>query len=619
MLALYRSGRQAEALEAFQDARRALTDELGIEPSQQLRELQQAILRQDSSVERGPAVGALTAASTFVGREREVETLRTALDDAINGPRATCPSRRRARHRQESTRRGGTASRASAQGTGSCRALLGGRRGSSVLALGSGVARVHPRLPPGTPSSTTWPWRSGTRAAAPGAPRTHSGSPRAFRTRFRRSTPSPFRCRRDALEKHCPRPATRSVLRRRPCGGRVIVASPPIPARELAHARLLVLAAYRDVDPTLRDPLRTTLSELVREPVTRRISLVGLVHDEIADYISMVARVEPEARAVAEIHAETAGNALFVGEIVRLLAAQGKLDAAGGSLEIPAGIREVIGSRVARLTEPCRKLLSIASVLGREFGVEVLQYLSDLPGETLYDALDEAMSERIIGDVPGAHNRLRFAHVLIRDTLYDDLTAARRMQRHREAAVALERAYGSELGPHLAEIALHFVAAVLESTDSALDYARRAASQAASSLAFEEAARLYNLALTLPMSDANRCEVFLTLGDVLARAGDTPASKRHFDQAAQLAEKLGLAEQLGHAALGYGGRIVWEVSRDDDHLIPLLERALDELAMDDSVLRVRLLARLAGPLRDARFAPERRPPPRARRLRWHVG
>ena len=74
----------------------------------------------------------------------------------------------------------------------------------------------------------------------------------------------------------------------------------------------------------------------------------------------------------------------------------------GHSLEIPAGIREVIGSRVARLTEPCRKLLSIASVLGREFGVEVLQYVSEFQKETLYDALDEAMAERIIGEVPGA-------------------------------------------------------------------------------------------------------------------------------------------------------------------------------------------------------------------------
>jgi DNA-binding SARP family transcriptional activator/tetratricopeptide (TPR) repeat protein len=606
MLALYRSGRQAEALEAYQDARRTLTDELGIEPSQQLRELQQAILRQDSSVEREPAAGTLTAASTFVGRERELETLRTGLDDAIHG-----------------------------QGR---LVLLGGEPGIGKSRLAEEALRVaHQRRARvlvgrcweagGAPAY--WPWVQALRSYLHDCPqellRAQLGTGAAelaqllpeLRERIS-DLPEPPAPGSDGARLRL-FDAVATLLKNIAQDQPVVLFLDDVHAadessllllrflaRELAHARLLVLAAYRDADPTLRDPLRTTLSELVREPVTRRISLVGLVHDEIADYISMVARVEPGARAVAEIHAETAGNALFVGEIVRLLAAQGRLDAAGGSLEIPAGIREVIGSRVARLTEPCRKLLSTASVLGREFGVEVLQHLSDLPEETLYDGLDEAMAERIIGDVPGAHNRLRFAHVLIRDTLYEDLTAARRMQRHREAALALERAYASDLGPHLAEIALHFVSAGPESTSFALDYARRAASQAASSLAFEEAARLYNLALTLPMSDAMRCEVFLTLGDVLARAGDTPASKRRFDQAAALAEKLGLAEQLGHAALGYGGRIVWEVSRDDDHLIPLLERALDELAMDDSVLRVRLLARLAGPLRDARFAPERR-------------
>ncbi len=51
MLALYRSGRQAEALEAYQDARRALVDELGIDPSRELRELEQAILRQDPALD----------------------------------------------------------------------------------------------------------------------------------------------------------------------------------------------------------------------------------------------------------------------------------------------------------------------------------------------------------------------------------------------------------------------------------------------------------------------------------------------------------------------------------------------------------------------------------------
>jgi DNA-binding SARP family transcriptional activator len=51
MLALYRSGRQAEALEAYQSARSALVEGLGIEPSRQLRELHQAILHQDRSLE----------------------------------------------------------------------------------------------------------------------------------------------------------------------------------------------------------------------------------------------------------------------------------------------------------------------------------------------------------------------------------------------------------------------------------------------------------------------------------------------------------------------------------------------------------------------------------------
>ncbi len=125
-------------------------------------------------------------------------------------------------------------------------------------------------------------------------------------------------------------------------------------------------------------------------------------------------------------------------------------------------------------------------------------------------------------------------------------------------------------------------------------------------LAFEEAVRLYELALTLSVDDVLSCDLLLAIGDALARAGDTPASKRRFAEAAQLAEKRGLAEQLARAALGYGGRIVWEVSRDDDRLIPLLERALEALPPRDGPLRVRLLARLAGPLRDARFPAERR-------------
>ena len=87
MLALYRSGRQAEALQAYREARAALVEELGIEPGRRLQELEQAILRQDSSLDLGTSQArpGRRAAGVFVGRDREVGELSAALDDAAAG------------------------------------------------------------------------------------------------------------------------------------------------------------------------------------------------------------------------------------------------------------------------------------------------------------------------------------------------------------------------------------------------------------------------------------------------------------------------------------------------------------------------------------------------------
>ena len=91
MLALYRSDRQADALQAYQDARRTLVEELGIEPGERLRELERAILAQDPRLHLAaeepaaaePAVE--TPRSAFVGRERELAELVGGLDDAFAG------------------------------------------------------------------------------------------------------------------------------------------------------------------------------------------------------------------------------------------------------------------------------------------------------------------------------------------------------------------------------------------------------------------------------------------------------------------------------------------------------------------------------------------------------
>jgi len=81
MLALYRSSRQAEALEAYRGARRELSDELGLEPSADLRRLEQAILRQDASLDLAPpAPGPRAAAAAPPVPERSVLVVPDALD-----------------------------------------------------------------------------------------------------------------------------------------------------------------------------------------------------------------------------------------------------------------------------------------------------------------------------------------------------------------------------------------------------------------------------------------------------------------------------------------------------------------------------------------------------------
>ena len=91
MLALYRCGRQAEALESFQRARRILVDEIGIEPGPELRQLQEAILRQDPALDAKPAAvelpGELDPAESppLIGRDGELRRLRVRWQRAAAG------------------------------------------------------------------------------------------------------------------------------------------------------------------------------------------------------------------------------------------------------------------------------------------------------------------------------------------------------------------------------------------------------------------------------------------------------------------------------------------------------------------------------------------------------
>jgi DNA-binding SARP family transcriptional activator len=605
MLCLYRSGRQAEALEVYQDARKVLVEELGIEPGRPLRELHQAILQQDPALELQVTAGPAreTGLMPFVGRENQLGELRAGLDDAFVG-------------------------------TGRLFLLVGGpgigksRLAEELLsqARARGARVIVGRCWEAGGAPAYWPWVQ--------ALRTYVGEtdPRMLRTELGAGTGEIVQILPELRElfPDLPEPigvesegarfrlfdAVAEFLARASANRPLAVFLDDLHAadaasllllqfvaRVLSSTRTLVIGAYRDVDPTPGESLTGTLGELAREPITSRLSLGGLDEDEIGQYLELTASELASPDVVAALYDRTEGNPLFVQEIVRLLSVEGLPRASDSAvrLAVPESIRDVIARRLAHLSEECNGFLLLGSVLGREFALDGLARLGGVPVEDALDALDEAMAARVVADAPGAAGRLRFTHVLIRDTLYEGLTTAHRVRLHRQAVGALEGLYGDDAGRHLAELAHHAIAA--NAFDKGLDYARRAGDRALTLLAYEEAARFYETALSMldhvrPSDERARCELMLSLGEAEARAGNMAAAKQAFVDAADLARRQGLARELAVAAAGYGGRLAFGRAGDDERLVPLLEEALTAVGDADVELQARLLARLAGALRD---------------------
>jgi predicted ATPase/DNA-binding SARP family transcriptional activator len=626
MLALYRSGRQAEALEAFAATRTALVDGLGIEPGRELKELHQAILQQDLALDLRPAPDELSREpveaevpdraarrDAFVGRERELAQFREAFEGALAGRTSLLLI-------------------AGEPGIGKSR--LADEFASAAEAVGAKVFWGRCWEAGGAPPY--WPWVQALRACIregdrervreelqptaadiaqmlpelhelfPDLPPPPSLDPEGARFRLFDSTASFLRATGEERplvlvldDLHAADEPSLLLLR--------------FLADSLHDARLVVVGAYRDSEPR-REGLNEAIAEARREPGTRHIRLGGLDVGEVAEVIELTSGAQPTEQVAAAIHRETEGNPLFVGELVRLLASQGRLEEAvseGGALSIPEGIRDVIDHRLRRLSDDCKRLLSVASVLGREFRLDALERVSEGSREELLDRLDEARVARVVVDPPAGREGFRFSHALIRDSLYGDLASSERLRLHQRTVEALEELYGAESRSHLAELAYHSLeAASGGNIDKAVEYARRAGDQAAAVLAYEEAARLYRigldaLELTGPAEKETRCELLLALGDVQALGGNLAAAKGSFLEAAEIARGLNEPEKLAEAALGYGGRWAYLRAGKDRRLIPLLESALGALPAEDNSLRATLLARLAGALRE-HSDPERR-------------
>ena len=302
----------------------------------------------------------------------------------------------------------------------------------------------------------------------------------------------------------------------------------------VADSSLLLIGTYRHVEVTRRHPLSQSLGTLTRQQSFQSLELKGLNQQEVGQLAEATRGLRLEQSLLETLHGRTEGNPLFVGEVVRVLGSEGGVDGLEWDLRIPSGIKDVIGRRLDGLTEECNRLLTLASVIGREFELSQLAPLvEDMSEDRLLEVLEEALSARVIEELPQSVGRYQFTHALIQETLFEELTITRRTRLHARIAEALEQLYEGNVEARAGELAHHFAEAeTVLGTERLVHYSYLAGERALGSYAWEEAAAHFQRALIArgisptgedPLPDAGAAA--LVLGYARARTGTSRVLK----------------------------------------------------------------------------------------------
>ena len=319
--------------------------------------------------------------------------------------------------------------------------------------------------------------------------------------------------------------------------------------RSTRQAAICIVVTHRNDVPEWSAEFRDLMESLRREEAPTRIALHRLPDDDVRAVIEQwIGRYAP-APLVRLVVRHTEGNPLFVVELLKHLEDVGALARADESVRsltladvgLPEGIRQLLGRRLERLSPTTRRVLTIAAVMGREFRLAVIEALVDVGEDGVLDAMDEALTARIVAEEAGAPGNFSFTHTLIRDVLYTSITAARRVRLHYRIASAIEH----QVTPgesRVSELAYHFGrASVYQGAEKAVDYASRAGEEAAAGLAFENAAHWYEMALramdAIRSDDdgaTRRFDLHVRRGRSLFTVGQWAAAKDAFEAAVSL-------------------------------------------------------------------------------------
>lgn len=257
----------------------------------------------------------------------------------------------------------------------------------------------------------------------------------------------------------------------------------------------------------------------------------------------------------AYILEKTEGNPLYIEEVINALIEadvlalhQGQPEPIHGlaKVDIPDNLKRLLLARIDRLAEGPKRTLRVASVLGREFLVRLLDAVLSKSGqaETRSRLLDQLSDLEATSLIQLASTRPEigylFRHTMIQEAAYEAILKADRQRLHRAAAMALEQLYSDQLDEMAAILAYHFERA--QDRHHALVYLEIAADRARQKYANAEATSLYRAALeqaeALHQSgEANVervAELYEKLGNVQLLAGLHEAGRASLEQAVAL-------------------------------------------------------------------------------------
>ena len=543
--ALDGSGDRAEALRAYQRLRRALADELGVDPSPETEAAYLALLGPAPAPRPRPRSGTAGAATgpapvaPFVGREAELEVLAAAWDRAAGG----------ARHLVVVTGEAGigksrlTSEAARRVATEGGRVLFG-RCDREAIVPYQPVVEALDAYVAATPSDELPPLDDESLAELAAVLPSLAAPRRAVAPDGRARLFGAVTDLVAAAAKERPLLVVLDDLQWADDDTLLLLRHL---LRRAGHAPVLVVAISRDHDLDPGHALGDVVHALDRDGWVRRLPLRGLAEADVRQLLALTgagADAAGRAAMARRLVAETAGNPFLLTELLR-----SGLATAPGEGAIPPGVQHLVTARLAGLDPGATELVRTAAVAGSRFDLDVVAEASDLDGPAVLDALDAALASGLVGEVSPDH--YEFIHDIVRRTLVEGMSGARRRAVHGRLAAAIERLRAHALDAHVAVLAHHSSEGAGPAGDlRAVRWAREASAQAARRSAPAEAVRLSRQALAhVPPGDgALRAEVTTELGASLLAAAD-PAGAGTLVDGAALARDHGRPDVVGRAAL----------------------------------------------------------------------